>query len=325
MTNRELLITGTDGFVGSYLKNYFINNGWEVYGTVYDKREPRDRECIVNFCYDDDFTKIPDKNFEIIINGAGVVDQSLPKKTMMEINAEGTLRMSQWAKNHNCKHFIQISSISAYGFHLLGENKTEDNTKRNKGIFGITYSKSKAKAERYIENSGLQGYTLLRFPAILGEKDSYISPLVVNRLLKREFYFSGKKNRLYSTFFIKNMGSLISKIIEAGPLNIALNCTDFEMTWKEYIAEYARLLGIELVDKKKSLLSALLHWNDKQYLLMIGYSRFGAHFPNDKLKSLIVWEPSYFWQEGIKTAIQGYVKICPEDERKMIEKVMKIE
>jgi nucleoside-diphosphate-sugar epimerase len=310
MTKKEILITGTDGFVGSYLRNYFIQEGWDVYGTVYNMREPMDKECIVNFCNDKDFIKIPDKDFEIIINVAGVVDQTLSKKIMMEINAEGTRRMSEWAKKHNCKHFIQISSVSAYGFRSLGENRTEIKTKRNKGFFGIKYGKSKAKAERYIERSGLQGYTILRFPAILGEGDSYISPIIISRLLKGEFYFSGKKNRLYSTFYIKNLGSLIFKVIEAGPLNRGLNCTDFEMTWKEYIAEYAQRLGLKLINQKKSIFTALSHWDDKKYLLMIGYSHFGAHYPNDKLKLLIDWEPLYSWQEGVKEAILGYVKTC---------------
>lgn len=321
--SKELLITGTDGFVGGYLRNYFIQEGWDVYGTVYDMREPMEKECMVNFCLDEDFLKIPDKNFEIIINVAGVVDQKLPKKFMMDVNAEGTRRMSEWAKNHNCKHFIQISSVSTYGFKLLGEYRSEEKTKRNKGFFGITYSKSKAHAERYIENSGLQGYTFLRFPPILGEGDSYISPLIIPRLLKGEFYFSGKEDKLYSTFYVKNMGSLISKIIEAGPQNAALNCTDFQMTWKEYIAEYARQLEAELIDQKKSVWTGLSHWDDKQYLLMVGYSRLGAHYPNDKLKSIIKWEPPYPWQQGVIEAIQTYTKTCSEEERKRIEKVMK--
>jgi len=324
MANKELLITGTDGFVGGYLKDYFLKEGWDVYGTVFNMREPEKNECIVNFCLDEDFEKIPEKNFEIIINVAGVVDQTLPKELMMDINAEGTRRMAEWAKRHECKHFIQISSVSAYGFKLLGENRTEKDTARNKGIFGVNYSKSKAQAERYIEKVGLAGYTFLRFPPILGEGDSYISPLIIPRLLNGEFYFSVKEDKLYSTFNIKNMGSLISNIIEAGPQNTAFNCTDYEMTWKKYIAEYARQLDVEMIDQKKSIWSGLTKWDDKQYLLMVGYSYFGAHYPNDKLKSCIDWEPPFTWQAGVRDAILGYSLNCNEQERKLIQKAMKI-
>ncbi|MFX0022942.1 MAG: NAD-dependent epimerase/dehydratase family protein [Candidatus Hermodarchaeota archaeon] len=325
MVNKEILITGTDGFVGSHLSNYFIKAGWDVYGTVYNLRSPLEKECIVNFCVDDAFDKIPNKQFEIVINAAGAIDQTLSKKLMMEINAEGTRRMAEWARKHNCKHFIQISSVAAYGFRLLGQFNTEIKTKRNKGFFGIRYSKSKAKAERYIEKSGLHGYTLLRFPSILGYGDSYISPAIIPRLLKGEFYFSGKQEKFFSTFYIKNIGSLMSKLIDVGPQNMALNCTDFEMTWKEYVAEYARLLKTDLIDQKKSIWSGFLHWNDKKYLLMVSYGRFGAHYPNDKLKQAINWEPTYTWQEGVKEAIKGYSKSCTEYEREIIEKVLDLD
>jgi len=180
--DNELLITGTDGFVGNYLKTYFKDKGFKVFGTVYNLREPEENEAMVDFRKDEDFQKIPNKNFEIIINVAGVVDQNLPKDLMMDINAEGTRRMCEWALAHDCKHFIQISSVSAYGMQLLGENREEKKWLRNRGIFGINYSKSKAKAERYIEKSGLSGYSLLRFPPILGEGDSYISPCIIPRL-----------------------------------------------------------------------------------------------------------------------------------------------
>jgi nucleoside-diphosphate-sugar epimerase len=205
---------------------------------------------------------------------------------------------------------------------LLGEFNTETKTKRNKGFFGIRYNKSKAKAERYIEKSGVKGYTLLRFPPILGYQDSYISPAIIPRLLKGEFYFCGKQDKLFSTFYIKNIGSLISKLVEVGSQNTALNCTDFEMTWKEFVAEYARLLKVDLVNQQKSIWSGFLHWNDKKYLLMVGYGRFGAHYPNDKLKQLIDWEPPYSWQEGVREAIIGYSKNCSENEKKIIENVL---
>ena len=31
----KILITGTDGFIGSYLKNYLENKGFRIYGTVF--------------------------------------------------------------------------------------------------------------------------------------------------------------------------------------------------------------------------------------------------------------------------------------------------
>lgn len=317
---KEILITGTDGFVGNYIRDYFMKEGYEVYGTVYNMREPLENEVIVDFRKEEEFQKIPDKEFEIIINVAGVIDSNLPKELMMNINAEGTRRMTEWAKSHNCEHFIQISSVSAYGMQLLGEDRKEKKRLRNKGVFGINYSKSKAKAERYIEKSGLSGYTLLRFPPILGENDSYITPTIVPRLIEGNFYFSGNKERKYSTMNIKNIGPLLSKVINAGPQNEPFNCCDFEMTWPEYVAEYADQLNLELPDKKISVFKGLKKWRDKQYLLMVGYSYFGAHYCTDKLKEKIGFEPPHSWQEGVADGIKGYFREEPEMEKKWREK-----
>lgn len=285
-------------------------------------RPPDDNECIVDFCDEKDFSKIPEKTFKIIINVAGIVDQYAPKDLMMEINAEGTRRMCEWALKHDCRHFIQISSVSAYGFKLLGEDRAEDNTKRNKGFFGIPYSQSKAKAERYIEKSGLSGYTMLRFPPILGRNDSYITPTIVPRLLNDEWYFSTKKDKKYSTMYIKNIGPLVSNVIEAGPQNEAFNCTGYEMTWRDYVYEYARQLDVELEEQYQSIWKGLKNWDDKQILLMLGYCYFGAHYPNDKLKDIIGFEPKYSWKEGVADAIEGYFE---REEQNSMQKTGEME
>lgn len=46
---------------------------------------------------------------------------------------------------------------------------------------------------------------------------------------------------------------------------------------------------------------------DKQYLLMLTFSYFGAHFPNSKLKKQIKFEPEYTWQDGVKEAVKSYL------------------
>ena len=195
--NKDILITGTDGFIGNNLKKYFSGKKYTVHGTVYNLREPDIHEVKVNFCNTNDFSKIPDKNFDIIINVVGTVDQGIPKKLMMDINSEGTRRMTKWAKTHNCKHFIQISSISVYGLQLLGENISEE-MNRTKMPIGFPYGFSKAKAEEYIENSGLPGYTILRLPPVIGKNDSYISPSIISKLINNDFFFSRQKDKKFS-------------------------------------------------------------------------------------------------------------------------------
>jgi nucleoside-diphosphate-sugar epimerase len=300
-----ILITGTDGFIGSYLKEFFLENDYKIFGTVF-QREPEKSEVKINFREKQEFEKLPNKNFDIIIHTIGIVDQALPKKTIINVNARGTKYICRWAVNHNCKHLIFISSVSAYGYRLLGENRSEEKTKRNLGIFGMPYMKAKAKAERYIERSGLD-YTILRLPPVIGKDDTYLSPSIIPKLLDGTFFFCSKENRKFSTLYIRNLGPIIKKIVESTPSCDVFNCNDFQITWKRLIEEYAKNLNIDLIEQYKPLFSVFKNFNDKQYLLMLSFSRFGCHYPNEKLKSKYNFIPIYSWKDGIKEAVDNYL------------------
>lgn len=301
----EILITGTDGFIGSYLKQFFLENNYKVFGTVFLKK-PHENEIRLDFREKQEFGKLSERHFKVIIHTVGIVDQTASKKLMNMVNARGTKYICEWALNHNCKHFIFISSVSAYGYRLLGENRLEKNTKRTMGIFGIPYMRSKAKAERYVERSGLN-YTILRLPPVLGKNDTYISPSIIPRILNGTFFYCGKKDHKYSTLYIKNLGPILKEIIETPPSCDIFNCTDFQITWRNLIKEYAKHLNVDVPIRYKTLLSVLRKFHDKKYLLMISFSRFGCHYPNIKLKTTYNFHPSYSWKEGVKEAVDNYL------------------
>ena len=56
--------------------------------------------------------------------------ETKPKKLTFAVNALGTKFMCDYAKSHNCKHFIFTGSVTVYGIKTLGENHDEYNVKR---------------------------------------------------------------------------------------------------------------------------------------------------------------------------------------------------
>ena len=142
--------------------------------------------------------------------------------------------------------------------------------------------------------------------AVLGENDTYLSKAIVPRLLDNTFYFCGDKNRLVSTLFIKNLGPIVRKLIEIGPQNDSFNCSDCETRWSEIISIYSNELNIEVPRSKKSILSLILKLDDKEYALMLTFSYFGAHFPNDKLKNLLNINFEHSLKDGIKEAVKNF-------------------
>jgi len=103
----ELLITGTDGFMGQVLKDYFQARGHNVFGTVF-VRDAFENEVRFDVRNANDFTKLQRKPFDVIIHTIGIVDQTAPKKQMFLVNAEGTKKMLHWAVETGCRHFIFV-------------------------------------------------------------------------------------------------------------------------------------------------------------------------------------------------------------------------
>jgi len=311
-----LLITGTDGFMGKALKEYFQARGHEIFGTVF-MREPLEDEIHFDIRSDNDFAKLPRKSFDAIIHTVGIVEQTAPKKQMFMVNAEGTRRMLSWARESGCKHFIQLSSISVYGLKTNGQDRAENKVRRYEGIIALPYMRSKAKAERYIEASGVP-YTILRLPAVLGENDTYLSPAIVPRLQSGTFYFCGKKEKLFSVLYVKNLPLIVEKIIQAGPLNDAYNCASHHMAWREFISEYAKVLKVDPGKKQKSVLTVLTRIHDKKWALIMTFSRYGGHYPSKKLKDRLGGEAveylsKFSWQEGVRVAIEAFVAKAEKD------------
>ncbi len=301
----KILITGTSGFIGRTLLAHLEAQGHEVLGTV-RSREPNANEIKCDVTAENFADHMPNENFDVIIHTIGSVDTTMGRKAMFHINAEGTNKMLKWGKVHGCKHFIQISSVSIQGFLSQGQYKREDGYRCR--YIGIPYMLSKAKAERYIEASGMN-YTILRLPGVIGEEDTYLSPAIVPRLLSGTLDFASKDDKLVSVLYVKNLNLIMDRLIEHGPLNDAYNCTDHTVTWRTLVNEYAKNLNVDPGDRYKNFWMAMpAMFADKHYGLTITFSCNGCHYPNDKLTAALGQLPiKYAWQDGVREGVSRFM------------------
>ncbi len=302
----NILITGTDGFIGSHLKDYFIKAGHDVTATVFNEA-PRGDDYCIDIRSPDSIASLPGLPYDAVINAAGIVDQKAPSSLMMQVNAEGARNLAAWAARNKCRHFIQLSSIAVYGLRTLGTNRSEEATPRFRGILGIPYMRSKARAEKFIEHSGAP-YTLLRMPAVIGRGDSFTSPGIVRRLESGKFFFCGRGEKPVSLLFAKNLGPCIDLIIGKGPFNRAFNCADHHVPWRELVAHYAAILGRPLPAKKKGLYALPFYWSDAGAHMLFTFSCFGSHFPADRLFEATGFIPPYDWKEGVRESVEDIMR-----------------
>lgn len=310
-TTKRILITGSDGFIGSHLKHYLKENkhefNFEVYGTTYFK-EPENNEIKLDVRKPSDFKKLWNFDFDYIIHTIGNMSINAPEQLIYQINVGGTKRIVEWGIKHNCKHFIYLSSIAVYGPLPIGQDRKEGSFFEYKTL--MLYGKTKRDAEIAIKRSNIP-YTILRLPAVLGEKDTQLSPAIISKVLKGELFICGKERneKKISILVVDNLCSVITRLIQKGPFFDEFNCCCSRVSWTEFIKEYFKVLGQKYKVCRKSTLSALWHLNDKHYLLLTSFSKWGADFSSQKLKRQIgEFNIRSTWKKGVKKAVNGYIR-----------------
>jgi nucleoside-diphosphate-sugar epimerase len=302
----RVLVTGSDGFIGACIIRHLRQSGHEVVGTCYEQA-PGPDETFLDVTDPKTYSSLPVNSIDAVVHAAGIVDQRVGRKKMFAVNTEGTERLVHWAQVKGVSHFIFLSSISVYGWKTLGQDRREASTRRSLGIPVVPYMASKIRAERAIESSGL-GYTLLRLPAVMGRADTYLSPTIISALQGETFFTCGTGVKKVSLMVAANLGPVVHRILINGPGNRAFNCCDAHVPWRTLVAEYAQRLGVPVPDRKRSILSLVTHLADKRYLLLSTFSRFGAHFPDDLLRSSFPLRHATSWRTGVAEAVDGYLQ-----------------
>ena len=132
---KNVLVTGSAGFIGFHLSSYLLNKGYTVFGldgftSYYDVQLKRERQNILsqnkNFVslegllenidfLEDFFSKYKvDLVFHLAAQ-AGVRYSMENPKAYINSNIVGTFNLLECLKRHPCEHFLFASTSSIYG------------------------------------------------------------------------------------------------------------------------------------------------------------------------------------------------------------------
>lgn len=304
----EVLVSGADGFIGRTVVAHLERAGHEVTGLVY-QRPAGPGELRVDLASPATLDALDGRRFDAVVHAAGVVDQRQPAWVHRVVNAEGTRAMVERAERCGARHFVHLSSIAVYGLQVMGQGRTEHATRRSWGLLGLPYMRSKAAAERHVEQ-GQVPFTILRLPSVFGDGDSVVTRAMVPPLLSGAFDMAEGGDRLFTTLWVENLGRVVTRVLEVGPRNEAFNTGDDHTTWRAFVGEYARALGVSVRPRSRSLLSLLRRLDDADYLYRLTNSAFGAHFPCDELHRSVGPDVQP-WQPGVRDAVRSYLRRTP--------------
>jgi nucleoside-diphosphate-sugar epimerase len=278
----RVLVTGADGFIGAHLVRGLTAAGHDVTSVVF-MRPARTKEVRLDLTRSAELVALP-TDIDAIVHAAGLVDGRASMARMTEVNVDATRGLVNWAKARKVGHFVQLSSVAVYGPLLLGEDRKEDTTRMGLAL-GLPYMRTKARAERVIETSGVP-YTLLRPPAVLGPGDTVITGGFLEAMRGDGIPLvpGARPDRRVSLALVEGLVELACRTLSHGPLRDAVHAVDLELTLEELAALYAQALGTEPRFVSVPWSAAIKRREDAGFSWLVASARFGQHYSAERMR-----------------------------------------
>jgi dihydroflavonol-4-reductase len=157
---KRAFVTGASGFIGHYLVEKLLQEGWQVQVLVHRKGIAQEQKCeiIQGDITDPDSFKEALKGTDVLFHMAAALGASLiSKKEFSQINAEGTANILRAAKEAGVKKIIHFSSAGVFGSVKKNERADE-----NYPLNPInTYDKTKLEGENIAIRLKEQGMNII--------------------------------------------------------------------------------------------------------------------------------------------------------------------
>jgi nucleoside-diphosphate-sugar epimerase len=214
MQNRTL-ITGANGFFGSYLINAFINDEVDTLGLSF---------CSINHNLASS-APVFVSPYSKVVHAAGKAHSSPKNKdethSFYQINYSGTINLTRAfdQMKHWPRQFLFVSTVGVYG---KDEGEMLDENTPLAGI--LPYQKSKIMAELYLQEwSALHHVelTILRLPLLVGKNPPGNLGAMI-RAIKKGYYFRiGKGDTRRSMVLAEDVAALVaSNHLQPGIFNL---------------------------------------------------------------------------------------------------------
>jgi len=326
----KILITGANGFIGSFLVEEALKQGHDVYAAVRSSsnlKYLKDYRIHILTLDLGNPEKLREKwtelkkyitGFDYVIHNAGAT-QVVDTNDFEKVNNQYTQNLLQSLidTKFSPRKFILMSSLAAQGPGNAETLKPIETINSPKPI--TAYGKSKLKAEQYLTAQQDVPYLIFRPTAVYGprEKDFLTFFKTINRHL--EPYISSPKQQL-SFIYVKDLARLLIKSTDSTINNGCFLASDGDnYTCKQFADISKKALGkwtLPLIFPK-SVVKGIALLSEK--LAQISHS--SSVLNSDKYKELtsLNWgcnsaitqiafdfTPEYKLKQGVKEAIQWY-------------------
>jgi len=314
LKNNTILVTGADGFIGSHLTEYLVDQGYKVRAFVYynsfnsygwlDKLTNETKSKVEFFSgdiRDSNGVREAMKSIDFVFHLAALI--AIPfsyhsPDSYIDTNVKGTLNILQAARDKNVKRVLVTSTSEVYGTAQFVPI-TESHPKQPQSPYSASKIGADAIADSFYRSFDLP-ITIVRPFNTFGPRQSAraVIPTIISQLLNgTEEIKLGDLTPTRDLLFVKDTVSAFLKIAQCEKLighevNIA---TQSEIS----VGELAKQL-INIINPNAKIINDTLRIRPEKSEV---FRLFGS---NEKLKSYTDWIQNYTLEEGLKETIEWF-------------------
>ena len=316
LKNTTILVTGADGFIGSHLTEYLVDQGYKVRAFVYynsfnsygwlDTISNESKSKIEFFSgdiRDPNGVREAMKGIDFVFHLAALI--AIPfsyhsPDSYIDTNVKGTLNILQAARDNNVKRVLVTSTSEVYGTAQFVPI-TESHPKQPQSPYSASKIGADAIADSFYRSFDLP-ITIVRPFNTFGPRQSAraVIPTIISQLLNgTEEIKLGDLTPTRDLLFVKDTVSAFLKIAQCEELighevNIA---TQSEIS----VGELAQQLINNINPKAKIINDSVRIRPEKSEVFRL----FGS---NEKLKLYTDWTQKFTLEEGLKETIVWFSK-----------------
>ena len=251
--NSNILVTGGNGLVGSYIIRILIQNGYSnIYATIRKNSQTLHINDFIEKIHvlDLDIRNPIDvydamATMEVVFHAAAMVSYSASNENeMFEVNVEGTTHLVNAALEFNIRKFIFISSVAALGRASEVNVNMDETTEWKDSKYNSPYALSKYLAEKEVWRAQAEGLntSIISPSIILGEGNFSQSSLQMYRKVKMQSRFYPKG----STGFVdvRDVASIALKTLEMDTKEVKFIANAENKSFKEVMFLMAENLRV---------------------------------------------------------------------------------
>jgi NAD dependent epimerase/dehydratase len=314
MANNKILITGADGFIGSHLVEYLIENGFNVRAFVYynsfnsygwldtiSNETKRKIEFFPGDIRDPNGVREAMKGVDIVFHLAALI--AIPfsyhsPDSYIDTNVKGTLNILQAARDNNVKRVLVTSTSEVYGTAQFVPI-TEMHPKQPQSPYSASKIGADAIADSFYRSFELP-ITIVRPFNTYGPRQSAraVIPTIISQLLNgAEEIKLGDITPTRDLLYVKDTINGFLKIAQCNELighevNIS---TQSEIS----VGDLAQQLINKINPKAKIITDSVRLRPEKSEVFRL----FGS---NEKLKTYTNWDQKYTLEQGLKETIEWF-------------------